>query len=227
MYGSSPETGIELWNLTKNKKTAALPNEGYTSTAVFTKVGRVYAAGKELVEWDLFANRIERRIALPPKSTHPYLLISADERGLLTWGDGEARSWSTVTGEQLSRMALDPHDNALALSADGKQFVVAGAQSPGARLRDTRSGNVVQDLGEKPVNASAFSPDGRLIAVGEGSGVFQLWDLKTRKRLRRLEGHRGIVKTLLFSPDSHYLASVSIDTTVLVWDVRKIAPRGK
>ena len=79
----------------------------------------------------------------------------------------------------------------------------------------------------KQVRAVAFSPDGRSIVVGDDTGAFQLWDAKTLKRVRRIAGHRDIVTILLFSVDSRFLASVSHDTTILVWDVRNLAPGGK
>jgi WD40 repeat protein len=41
--------------------------------------------------------------------------------------------------------------------------------------------------------------------------------------LRRLVGHRDALVALLFSPDGLWLMSASSDTTVLIWDVKKIA----
>jgi hypothetical protein len=47
------------------------------------------------------------------------------------------------------------------------------------------------------------------------------------KKVAALEGHRGKVTRLAYSPDGRRLASGSADTTVLVWDVRGLtAGRG-
>jgi WD40 repeat protein len=64
----------------------------------------------------------------------------------------------------------------------------------------------------------AFAPCGKLLAVG-GRGVISLFDLETGKRVSRLEGHRGIVQDLAFTPDGRRLISAGADATALVWDV--------
>ena len=222
LFGSSPETGFELWNL-KTKKKTVLPKGDYSPVAVFAKNGSLYAGGRELIEWDTAANRIERRI--PVTGGIWQLLLSADERVLMGGRYAAVTSWSTVTGKQLASLTFPRHDHLLALSADGKHFVTGGERS--ACLRNTSDGTIALDLAAKDSVAAAFSPDGRLIVLADGPGAFQLWDMKTRKKLRRINGHREMLVKLLFSADSRYLASVSNDTTILVWDVRKIAPGGK
>lgn len=225
LFKSSPEVGFELWNLMSGK-TTVYPKGGPASQAVFATDGTVYALGTDLVEWSPAGNRIARRIALPPNLAHSKLLLSADERVLLASHDnnGVAKSWSTITGKELSSVDFHKHDRAVAISADGKRFATANHT---ACLRDVRTGNIVHDFGGEKAGSVSFSPDGCLIAVADPLRGIQLWDAKRLIRLRRLEGHRDVVRDLLFSPDSRYLASVSNDTTILVWDVRKIAPCGK
>ncbi len=225
VFGSMPKTGLETWNLTAKRRIASLPNEEFFSHASFARDGRVYASSNELIEWNPWANRIEWRRPLVRKGASRNLLLSADDRILLTWGDGEVKSWSAVTGKELSNLTLDRRDHPLALSPDGKHFLTTG--DSGTHLREMRAGESAHDFAAKQVRSAAFSPDGRLIAVSDGFGAIQIWDAKSMKRIRRISGHRDVVTNVLFSPDSRYLASVSIDTTVLVWDVRKVAPGGK
>lgn len=75
----------------------------------------------------------------------------------------------------------------------------------------------------------AFSPDGRLLASGSRSPIFEtgsrdnpitLWDVNTGKRLNTLEGHGNDVYSVAFSPDGSILASGSRDKTVILWDVK-------
>jgi WD40 repeat protein len=71
------------------------------------------------------------------------------------------------------------------------------------------------------VTAVAFSPDGKVLAVGSGpqDGSIYLRDPRTGRVLRRLQGHTREVHTLLYSPDGKVLASGSDDETTRLWDV--------
>src|SRR5262245_57573613 len=86
----------------------------------------------------------------------------------------------------------------LALLGIGLAVATVGAEPPAKPL---------PDLGDDHgyIFALAFSPDGRLLAVGGGGGYAQpddknrpaseltVWDVKTRKKVATLEGHTGIV----------------------------------
>ncbi len=46
-----------------------------------------------------------------------------------------------------------------------------------------------------------------------------LWDVFTRREIHAFRGHRGAIRSVIFSPDGRTLASSSWDTSCLVWDV--------
>ncbi|HEV7473456.1 MAG TPA: hypothetical protein VGN90_05355 [Pyrinomonadaceae bacterium] len=79
------------------------------------------------------------------------------------------------------------------------------------------------------VRAMAFSPDGKILAVGGGSseaesGLVTLWDTQTHKPLDlHIRGHQGVgvdVTSLAFSPtDNRILAVGGTDKTIELWDV--------
>ena len=75
-----------------------------------------------------------------------------------------------------------------------------------------------------PIWAVAYSPDGTLLAVGDGPmdtpGTVTLWDVATRKVKETLDGHDRGVATVAFSPDGRLLASGGWDGTIRIWDVR-------
>src|SRR5262249_15787009 len=71
-----------------------------------------------------------------------------------------------------------------------------------------------------------YSPDGKVLATGDGSGYssdfdaqVRLWDLSTGRLLRQISGHLNLVSSLTFSPPGSRLASGGHDARTRVWDV--------
>jgi WD40 repeat protein/energy-coupling factor transporter ATP-binding protein EcfA2 len=120
----------------------------------------------------------------------------------------------------------------VAFSPDGKTFATAFSVY---RLqwwstdKDQSSPPPLPVVETSYVKAMAFSPDGKILAIGGGdgtkdSGIVTLWDAQTHQRLPLLiNGHEGIgvnVTSLAFSPvDNHILAIGGTDKTVELWDV--------
>jgi WD40 repeat protein len=65
----------------------------------------------------------------------------------------------------------------------------------------------------------AFSPDGKLLAMGDTRDTIRLWLVAENEQLFTCEGHSDWVQSVAFSPDSQILASGSDDCTVRLWDV--------
>jgi WD40 repeat protein len=70
----------------------------------------------------------------------------------------------------------------------------------------------------RAVQALAYSPDGKLLAVAGEGGVIDLWDVRDRKVAKSLTGHTAVVTALAWSKDGRRLVSASTDKTAIVWD---------
>ena len=63
-----------------------------------------------------------------------------------------------------------------------------------------------------------FSPDSETLATSaENEPFVQLWDVKSGKLIRNLEGHDLWVTAIQFTSDSYKVVTGSIDRTVRAW----------
>src|SRR5262249_14422458 len=70
--------------------------------------------------------------------------------------------------------------------------------------------------------AGTLLKDRQLLAVGSfvnGEPALALYDADTRRQVRELTGHLGVVTSPAFSQDGKHLASCADDQTVAVWDL--------
>jgi WD40 repeat protein len=91
--------------------------------------------------------------------------------------------------------------------------------NPAIALLDVANGKELGFLPEnRQVHSMQFSPDGKLLAVGDGVGKVRLWDIQA-KQFKLLDAYDLPVSALVFSADGKTLATGSSAPGIKLWDV--------
>jgi WD40 repeat protein len=183
-----------------------------------------------VIVWDLPAGKPRHTLKSP--SPVRAVAMTVDGKQLAAAGDDAAvRLWNAETGQPVRTLdgAVD-WQLALAFSGDGK-LLAAGGYDGQVRIWDVASGKKTVDVlaGQPPapkappppvnvVWSLAFSPDGKLLAVGGSEGRIDQFQPTDGKFVRTLTGHTGTVTALLFHPAGAVLLSGSRDRTIRLWN---------
>jgi eukaryotic-like serine/threonine-protein kinase len=118
--------------------------------------------------------------------------------------------------------------NRVLFMPDGKHLLTAGRDKT-LRIWDSASGKEVRLIKDLQVGAVALalSPDGLLLATTAGKwnkekqhfiGEISLFDARTGKLARTIQGHAEPIGAVAFHPTAKQLATASNDGTLKVWD---------
>ncbi len=117
-------------------------------------------------------------------------------------------------------LELDADVAAIALDPTGRRVAVAQRER-GAKILDLASGATVATLQSAEqgttLDAVDFSSDGRVVTGESDGGAAEVWDIRRRKRVTRLEG-QGFLSSVAFSPDGRLVATAHSDGRIGVWD---------
>jgi RNA polymerase sigma factor (sigma-70 family) len=235
---------VYVWDVATGKEQRRFEGiDPFLVSVAVSPNGKLLAAGcrdGNIILWDMAANREVRRTEAHPKPDPNYqgpigalrLQFTPDGKRLASVGaDNALRLWDTATGKavpgigghfhSIGRFALSPDGRTLAgiieenETWEVRQWDIATSRE-GKPLARTTTGRIVE---------VAFSPNGKLLAVGVGEKNWnkpcpiQLWDVAAAKEVRTLRGVKGWA-SFAFSPDGKSLITTGVaDETVRVWDV--------
>ena len=141
--------------------------------------------------------------------------------------------WDRETAQPVRRFR--GHTNevlAVAISPDGRRGLSGGGDTV-VRLWDLEGGDTIREFRGHTewIFSVAFSPDGRQAYSASGGffdhgwqdgtdSAIRVWNLETGQEVRKLEGHKGIVWSVAFSPDGRHVLSGGHDMGPILWDAQ-------
>ena len=223
---------IDLWDWGTRQKTGTLTNRSWPLAMAFVPKGKLLAAADGGTNdptvnfWDVTTRQIVRTIGQSSAVTS--LAFSPNGEWLATFHmEPRLRLWSVESGKMVKDIpaweAVNTESRIPVFSPDGATLAI-GEMNGRIRLLALPGGltNLTSDPSPgNAVMALAFSPDGSILASGQGysDGTVRLWDACTGASKGSLEGHRGWVSRLVFTPDGQTLYSASADQTIRAWNV--------
>jgi WD40 repeat protein len=188
---------VKLWRVSPPRHIRSL--RGLTSgvhSVAFTPDGKRLVSGSgdvsvgEIKVWDVATGkevarlqgheRLVNSVALSPNGKR--LITGSMDWSVRLWEMGSAKVTRTITGGRIL------HVNSVAFSPDGT--TVAYDACSDVCLCNVRNGETTATLrGHRDVPllqlSLAFSPDGKVLASGGQDGTIQLWDVASKKGVRR------------------------------------------
>ncbi len=195
----------------------------------FTPDGKgLISAGEDKIIrlWDPATGKEVRRFTGHEKDVRCSIL-SPDGRTLISAAGEEIRLWETATGKLIRRFKEHKKPiRALTVSPDGK-LLASGSEDGQIFLWKIATGVIWRRYPEDPkalqrggpagpANALAFSPDGKIFAVGRADYRLTLWDMATGNHFFQMGSigndtftrgayHEGGIPCVGFSPDGKKL----------------------
>ncbi|KAJ6826069.1 putative WD repeat-containing protein-like isoform X1 [Iris pallida] len=120
----------------------------------------------------------------------------------------------------LNRLSYSWSVNNISVSPDGKLLAILGDDTE-CLIADAQSGKVIGNLkGHLDYSfASAWHPDGHILATGNQDTTCRLWDVrKLSESLMVLKGRMGAIRGIKFSSNGRYLAMAEPADFVHIFD---------
>jgi RNA polymerase sigma factor (sigma-70 family) len=222
--GGNDKTAI-IWDLTNgNPRHLFKGHAGPIETVAVSPDDRLVATAswdRTIKLWDADTGSLQG--TLTGSKNNVFAVAFSPDGELLASGcaDGTVQLWDV---KKLATLAvLGKHVGpvwAVAFTRNG-EMLVSGSSDKTAKLWNVpkRSEMAALNCSEiRPIQAMAYAPDGKTLALAGDDRTVRLLDPKTGELRLALNGHQERVTCLAYSPDGAMLATGSTDKTVRCWN---------
>jgi WD40 repeat protein len=246
IFSGSDDKSIRIWDLKTGKTVSILKahSDSVSSIAATANGRKLVSASNDgiLKIWDLNTyNSIctfntgdgERISKLSIKSDGMIVAVIRDDGQIQTLSSSTCKILNSIQNEDANPLNSANPSNLRELLNNFPDFQLDIAFSPAEDIIATssaqnsigiwnpKSGSKNRSLlgHTKPVNAIAFTHDGRFLVSGSSDKTIKLWDLRSGDVLKTLRGSYGVIDTIAISPNDKIIASGGSDRIIRIWKV--------
>jgi WD40 repeat protein len=201
------------------------PNQGKTTVQLWkTDRGNV-------VTMEISQNRSVNKF-ITFSQNNKFFATASDDNTVKVWRVPDDSKFSSdpkaVIDDSLSLVwwfSSNSSVEAIALSPDGSQLVIAGADNTATLWNIDKNSNFSWNHDSK-INVVTFSPQGNYIATASDDNTTKVFGRDGKQQCPALQ-HEGSVIAIAFSHNENYLATGSLDSQGRIWNVKSCQEEGQ
>lgn len=230
VISGSVDQNLHIWDLTLT--TVDIPSsvqghKGAVISLVFSQDGSKIVSGSEdstVRVWD--SESADQIAVLHTNQKRPVRTVAiSPDGGRVISGlmGGNVLVGTTELGTQIMRQIFKHEHGVICVifSHDGLRVISSGGSDSNAYIWDSSSGvPVLPPLRghSRPVSSLALSLDGERIVSGSYDKTVRVWEASSGKQTHVFLDHQDAVRSVSFSPDGLFIASLSF-TECISWDL--------
>ncbi|PKI41252.1 hypothetical protein CRG98_038364 [Punica granatum] len=223
-----------IWSTNGELKTTLSKHKGPIFSLKWNKKGDYLLTGscdRTAIVWDVKAEEWKQQFEFHTGPTldvdwrnNVSFATSSTDNMIYVCKIGETRPVKTFAGHQgeVNCVKWDPTGSLLASCSDDITAKIWSMKHD-KYLHDLKEhSKEIYTLRWSPTGPGTNNPNQQLVlASASFDSTVKLWDVELGKLIYSLNGHRGPVYSVAFSPNGEYLASGSLDNSVHIWSLKE------